>query len=282
MKITYINEKGMSIDIKYSFPYFFQGVSGEDGLKNEISSYSNYNQDGYSISSEKLSYRDIDITGVLRGDTKQEILNRREFLLRVFNPKLKGQLIYEDGGIKRIIECRVEESPKFSDRDVWKQQNFIISLICPNPYWQDIYEEGEIIATWIGGWKFKFKLPFRFKQKGGPKKNIYNNGHVETPAEIIFRGPAVNPCVINDATGEFIKVERTLTSDDTLYITTEFGNKKVEIERNGVRQNAFHYIDLDSTFFQLQPGDNMIEYTTDNDLDPQSVEIRYRNRYLGV
>ena len=90
------------------------------------------------------------------------------------------------------------------------------------------------------------------------------------------------PCVINHATGEFIKVERTLTTDDTLYITTEFGNKKVEIERNGVRNNAFNYIDLDSTFFQLKVGDNMIEYTTDNDLEPQSVEIRYRNRYLGV
>ena len=49
-----------------------------------------------------------------------------------------------------------------------------------------------------------------------------------------------------------------------------------------MRQNAFHYIDLDSTFFQLQPGDNMIEYTTDNELEPQSVEIRYRNRYIGV
>ena len=100
--------------------------------------------------------------------------------------------------------------------------------------------------------------------------------------EIIFKGPAVNPSVINNKTEEFIKVERTLTSDDTLYITTGFGNKKVEIERNGIRENAFHYIDIDSTFFQLKPGDNMIEYTTENNLDPQSVEIRYRSRYLGV
>lgn len=282
MKITYINEKGNSIDIKYSFPYFFQSISGEDGLKNEISSYSNYNQDGYSISNEKISHRNIDLTGVLKGNTKQEILNRRELLLKVFNPKLKGQLIYEDGNIKRIIECIIEESPKFSKNNVWRQQKFIVSLICPNPYWEDIYEVGEIISTWIGGWKFKFSLPFKLKQKGESKKNIYNSGHVETPVEIIFKGPALNPKVTNLITGEFIKVDRELTSDDILYITTGFGNKKVEIENAGVRTNAFNYIDLDSTFFQLQVGDNMFEYTTANELEPQSVEIRYKNRYLGI
>ncbi len=282
MKITYINEKGNSIDIKYSFPYFFQSISGEDGLKNEISSYSNYNQDGYSISNEKISHRNIDLTGVLKGNTKQEILNRRELLLKVFNPKLKGQLIYEDGNIKRIIECIIEESPKFSKNNVWRQQKFIVSLICPNPYWEDIYEVGEVISTWIGGWKFKFSLPFKLKQKGESKKNIYNSGHVETPVEIIFKGPALNPKVTNLITGEFIKVDRELTSDDILYITTGFGNKKVEIENAGVRTNAFNYIDLDSTFFQLQVGDNMFEYTTANELEPQSVEIRYKNRYLGI
>lgn len=282
MKLIYINEKGISIEIKYSYPYFFQTILGEDGLKSEISTYTNYNQDGCFINNQKLAYRDIEITGILRGDTKEEELIKREKLLKVFNPKLKGKLIYENGNMKRLIECVVEEGPKFSARNVYKQKNFIISLLCPNPYWKDFYEGNEIVSTWIGGWKFKFKLPFRFKQRGESRKNIYNEGHVETPVEIIFKGPAVNPCVINHATGEFIKVERTLTTDDTLYITTEFGNKKVEIERNGVRNNAFNYIDLDSTFFQLKVGDNMIEYTTDNDLEPQSVEIRYRNRYLGV
>ena len=282
MKLIYINENGLDIEIKYSYPYFFQTILGDDGLKNEISTYTNYYNDGCFVNNQKLVSRDIEITGVLRGNTKEEELKKREYLLKVFNPKVGGKLIYENGNVKKTIKCVVDEGPKFSNRNVYKQKNFIISLICPNPYWKDIHEDTEIVSTWIGGWKFEFKLPFRFKQRGEPKKNIYNDGHVETPVEIIFKGPAVNPSIINHATGEFIKVERTLTSDDTLYITTEFGNKKVEIERDGVRQNAFHYIDLDSTFFQLQIGDNMIEYTTDNELEPQSVEIRYRNRYLGV
>ncbi|KXA13728.1 phage distal tail protein, partial [Clostridium perfringens] len=139
-----------------------------------------------------------------------------------------------------------------------------------------------LISTWVGGWKFKFKLPFSFKKRGKSQKNVYNDGHIETPVEIIFKGPALNPSITNSTTGEFIKVDRELTTDDILYIKTNFGEKKVEIERNGIRENAFHYIDLDSTFFNLELGDNLIEYRTENDLEPQSVEIRYRNRYIGV
>lgn len=281
MKLTYVNEKGLSLDISYSFPYFLQVLNGEDGLKNNILTHKSYSQDGSSIDNENLEARYMDVAGVLRGDTKKEILDRKDFLYRLFNPKLNGKLLYLEEEIVRIIKCKVEEAPKFSDREVWRQQNFIVSLYCPDPYWLDEFETGKQITNWIGGWKFKFKLPFKFKTKGETKVNIYNSGHVETPIEVIFKGPAVNPSIINHTTGDFIKVNRELTSDDTLIITTAFGNKKVEIEKNGVRLNAFNYIDLDSTFFSLEVGDNLIEYTTES-LEPQSVEIRYRNRYLGV
>lgn len=86
----------------------------------------------------------------------------------------------------------------------------------------------------------------------------------------------------NLTTGEYVQVNRTLTSDDVLFINTAFRNKIVEIERNGIREDAFDYIDLGSTFFSLQLGDNLLQYSTQNDLNPQSVIIRYKKRYLGV
>src|SRR5699024_451552 len=107
----------------------------------------------------------------------------------------------------------------------------LIQLYCLEPYWLDIYESGELIQTWLKGFQFPLKLPFQLRQRGETMKNIYNEGDVETPVEIIFKGPAVNPSVTNITTNEFIKVNRELKSDDTLYITTERGNKKVEIKR---------------------------------------------------
>ena len=46
----------------------------------------------------------------------------------------------------------------------------------------------------------------------------------------MFNGPALNPCVYNKTTGEFIKVTTEILSDETLIINTEYGNKTVEIE----------------------------------------------------
>lgn len=280
--LIYENSIGVRLELGNSKPILLEAIEGASDLKNNITISNNIGSDGSNVVNEHLESREISIQVAILGKDHLENQRIRSMIISVFNPKLAGKLIYKDRNIERITDIKIENSPKFTKILRGKAQRCIIDMMAPSTFWQDTIETGETIATFIGGWKFKFKLPFRFKQKGEPKKNIYNDGHVETPVEIIFKGPAVNPSIINHATGEFIKVERTLTSDDTLYITTEFGNKKVEIERNGMRQNAFHYIDLDSTFFQLQPGDNMIEYTTDNNLDPQSVEIRYRNRYIGV
>jgi hypothetical protein len=252
-----------------------EGIESSD-YEVTIENYTQY--DGGHTNKKRVLPRDISIVCDYCNAENTEM--ERQKLIRFFNPKQQGILTVNYCGVERYI---IYELENFKDlrENLYEPLSFNLNLVCPDPYFKDIIL-GEQISTWIGGWKFKFKLPFRFKQKGEPKKNIYNEGHVETPVEIIFKGPAVNPSIINNRTGEFVKVDRTLTSDDTLYITTEFGNKKVEIERDGVRTNAFNYIDLDSTFFQLKPGDNMIEYTTENNLDPQSVEVKYRNRYLGV
>lgn len=281
--VKFINANDESIEFSISKPFLLKEIGGLSDLTAEHITYKGVNQDGEMYKSSTLKIREIPIKFLLIANSNNELLNIREKVNRVFNPKLgEGKLIYSYANIERQIKCTPDGTPVMPMIGNKKYCEGEITLLAYNPYLKDLIEEGEIISTWIGGWKFKFKLPFKFKQKGEPKKNIYNNGHIETPIEIIFKGPAVNPSVINNRTGEFIKVERTLTSDDTLFITTEFGNKKVEIERNGVRDNAFNYIDLDSTFFQLQVGDNMIEYTTENNLDPQSVEIRYMNRYVGV
>lgn len=281
--IKYINPSGESIEFSISKPFLLEKISGLSNLTADHITYKGVNQDGEMYKSSTLNVREIEIKFMIIAHSNNELLSLREKANRVFNPKLgEGKLIYSYCDVEREIYCTPDGIPNMFLSGNKKYCQGTINLLAYNPYWENVIKNGEIISTWIGGWKFKFKLPFKFKQKGEPRKNIYNEGHMDTPVEVIFKGPAVNPSIINRTTGEFIKVERTLTTDDTLYITTEFGNKKVEIEKSGVRENAFHYIDLDSTFFQLQVGDNMIEYTTENNLDPQSIEIRYKNRYVGV
>lgn len=279
--IRFTNKFG-EIELNNKKPFLLVSIDGFSEISSTPVTSRGVNQDGENFNYSKFDKRPLLIKFSILADTKEELMQLRNTLIKIFNPKIESTLYYTYAGVERKITCIAENTPAielignklFCDGEV--------SLIAYNPFFTDILDSGEEISTWIGGWKFKFKLPFRFKQKGEPKKNIYNSGHVDTPVEVIFKGPALNPSIINNTTGEFIKVDRELTSDDILYISTEFGNKKVEIERNGERLNAFHYIDLDSTFFELITGDNLIEYTTENKLEPQSVEIRYKNRYIGV
>ncbi|MEG0297687.1 MAG: phage tail family protein [Clostridium sp.] len=281
--IKYTNSRGEEISFSNEKPVLLQAIDGLSESEVNNISYKNVGQDGETYNYSELGKKQLTISFILFGDDADHILKLRELMLRVFNPKNgEGTLHYKYGGLERSIKCIPDGTPTIPLKGNKNIADGSVILLAHNPFFTEPHDIGEEISTWIGGWKFKFSLPFRFKQKGDTKRNITNNGHIETPLEIIFKGPAVNPSITNYTTGEFIKVNRTLTTDDTLVITTEFGNKTVEISRNeGEKINAFNFIDLDSTFFNLQVGDNLLEYSTEN-LEPQSVEIKYKNRYLGI
>lgn len=239
----------------------------------------NSNFIGERLKRKKVLSRPIAISADYLGNEDKS--NKRQELIRFFSPFSSGILTVNQLGVEREIEYEVE-SFHFTSQNIYDVLEFEIELSCMDPMFQDIVQTGETISTWVKGWAWKFTLPFKLKERGEPKKNVFNSGHTEAPIEIYFHGPAVNPKITNLSTGEFIRIKRELTSDDILYINTGFGQKKVEIIRSGVSTDAFDYIDLQSVFFSLQVGDNMLEYTSENGLDPQSVEVRYKNRYIGV
>lgn len=259
------------------------GIVDYEGLEStdyELEVLENINHIGGKMKKKKILPRPISIEfDYLENDEKKSQM--RQTLIRFFSPFRSGNLTIDYMGTERTIQYEVSGF-KISSKNIYEGLSCLLELSCMDPMFQDVIENGEQISTWIGGWKWKFKLPFRMKQRGEPQKNIINEGDVETPVEIEFHGPAVNPKIINHATGEFIRIKKEITSDEVLYINTAFGKKKVEIIRNGTREDAFDYIDLDSRFFSLRPGDNVIEYQSENGLAPQSVQIYYYNRYLGV
>lgn len=258
------------------------GILDYDGLEAteyNLQTEQNINAPGATLRKRKILPRPIDIEFEYRGEDKS---GARQRLIRFFSPFRSGILIVNYLGIERQIEYEVSSAPKFNNKNIYLPLKCLIELKCMNPFFKENIQIGEKISTWINGLRFKFSLPFKLKERGETKKVIVNEGHVETPVEIEFHGPASNPKVTNLTTGEFIRVKKELTSDDVLYINTAFRQKKVEIIKNGIREDAFDYIDLASSFFSLQVGDNVIEYSTENGLDPASVEIYYYNRYIGV
>lgn len=280
-KVKFINNRDVELEIGVTGFFLLTKIEGTGSADTDLQTTKSAYQDGVSLDDVLLNERVIYLEGLIVGENIADMYEKRQFLSKIFSPKLKkGILRYTNDFGEHEIVCVSDHSPIFGQK-MGTHQEFLITLFCPNPYWMDKEYTYDEIVAWIGGMSFPFSFPVSFATKGEPTKNIINIGDVETPVEIIFKGPAVNPKITNLHTGEFIRVKRTLTADDKLIINTEFGNKKVEIETDEIRINAFNYIDLSSTFFQLQPGDNVLEYSTDS-LDPSSVSIRYKNRYVGV
>lgn len=288
-KIIYENEKGMKVELKNSRPFILTKIDGIGGLNNDIVETRVPFQDGSSYNNSRLEPRVITIYGGIMGKDKANRFARREELIRVFNPKMEGKLIYKNDYLERSIDCRVESGPNWNN-GVKRLQEFMLQLYCNNPFFFDLVEDKNEIATWIGGFEFPLEIPIATGIKVGYREsnlvaNIVNKGDVDCGMRIEFEalGTVVAPSITNINTREFVKINRSLSSGDKIIVQTGFGNNRIElINSNGKRENAMHYIDHDSTFIKLDIGDNLLRYDTVEGIDNLNVTIYHKPMYLGV
>lgn len=262
----------------------------DEEIQGEFDKYKGINQHGQSINSTLLGERPINIEGIILAYDREQIEILKRQLVRTLNPLQDVLLKYNNKYINKEIIIRADHIPRFSAE--YKTNNnlalaFSCSLTAYYPFWQDQEENVTNIETWEGGLEFAFEIPtdgIEFAKKGPNELELVNYGDVESPLEIYFNGPALNPMVrLNN--NRFIKLNKQLLESETLYISTMYGSKKVEIiKSDGTRENAYNYIDIKSTLllFNLDVGVNLLSYSTDGDFIPQSVIIKYKNKYLSL
>lgn len=278
--ITFTFQSNGKILILDETEYGITDYSGLEATDYEIEKEINVNYIGERKKKKKVLSRPVSVTFDYLGPDEKKSGKRQE-LIGFFSPFKAGTLTVNYLGVERMIEYEVS-SFESSSRNINDTLSCLVELDCMDPAFESTVAKSEIISSWVGGWTFPFTLPFKLKERGEKKLNIVNKGHLETPVMIIFRGPAKRPYVTNLATGETIRIDAELTSDDTMYINTAFRKKTVEIERNGVREDAADLLTFDSRFFWLEVGDNTLEYGSDDDLQDNNVSIQYQERYLGV
>ena len=280
--IVITNKNGESITLGNQAPYFLETVDGVGEVPVALESQKAPKQDGSTYIDNTLENRAISIEGtIITKGHPAAVLAARRLMQRVLNPK-SGEvtITYHQGNQVKEIMGIAENTPVFPGGSGSKglyYQKFLLHLICHEPFWLDTYFESREMSYLMGGIQFRLRLPTMFSYRGFKRRAI-NGGDVATPVEIEFKGPAVNPTVSNLTTGEFITVNRELQEEDVLTINTAFGKKHVKI--NG--QNAFHYIDLDSVFWNLAPGENTLSYQSNNDSVKTKVIVKWKNRYVGL
>lgn len=178
--------------------------------------------------------------------------------------------------------CYIYGYVESNEPDIFSSESgTIVSIICPDPYWIGSSDDARMSA-WVGGLSFPLTFPMTFSRQA--KEIIVNNeGDTYTPLLMVFYGPAINPRITNVTTNSFIQVNKELLVGEKLTITTSYGKKKVILtDTDGVETNVNQFIDKDSVFWGLIPGDNTIHYEAEAGEDQANVTINWDKKYAGV
>lgn len=222
-----------------------------------------------------LEVRATDYAGI-------EVARRK--LSRIFDPKRPTMINYRSLSEQKVLVVHADHVPDFplellsADKT---SQGVTINARAYNPYWQSIELKEENMTAFRPLFEFTsewWDIPNQEFEVGieSTERSIVNDGEGAVPVTIKFYGPAESPYVLNKTTGERIQVNTNLDYDDVLVIDT--GAPSVEI--NG--ENAFHLLDLDSVFWQLREGENIVTYAAGEGFDDATVDITWRTNYNSI
>lgn len=283
MEVTYMNSEGEKLILRQARPFFLTSVEGVGRTKQTITTFKAPEQDGAFYISSTLDMRNITLEGTLVAQTNEEAYARRERFLRVLSPKSQGILYCRD----KRIPCVVEEAGFIaSSRE--RAPSFFVSLLCPSPFFESLDETLTILASWTPAFHFVLGIPSEGISMGDRQPSqivtLANPGDVSCGCHVVFRalGAVENPDITDMATGQYIRINKTMTSGEEIHVYTGFANKRVTSVTDHGEENAFSYLDTSSVFLQLKPGMNTIRYGASAQLDMLEVNIYYRPQFLGV
>lgn len=290
--------------------------SGTAKTTNTLNITKNAQFDGGIITSNRMEPRDITLTCEYLGkENKYEI---RRKLIQFFNPKFPGQMYITFGEKtkdskgkeiepeQRKIDYHLENFA-ISNVNMYEPLKFMATFICPDPYFKEAesqYRDMTRVDSLFAipqrvlnpSYAPGFAIPMGSSEaeyggvalslkKFNQEQNFSVDGDKEVGVKIVFyaMGDVKKPLIENVTTQKYIQVLTEMEVGDRIEINTRFGEKSViSIKQDGTQEKISHLIDPGSSFFTMQPGDNLIRYDTETGFYNLTVELEWENKYLGV
>lgn len=281
-KLTLRNRLGNEICLTNTLNYSITGVEGLNPPSATINTSELALFDGATYNSSKVNMRSINISFSINVEAERN----RIALYKVIKPKQQITLLYENGERNVFIDGYVES---FEIDYFAMQQTATVSILCPEPFFKDAEEVINEISLIIANFHFPFSItaedpiPFSYYEQI-LEINVTNDGDVASgmTIEIRFTGAVKNPTIYNRETREEFGLNYTFQSGDFLTIETSKGEKAVTLTRGTEDINLFNYLTKESTWLQLETGDNVFTYEADSGEDFMEVRFVYRPFYEGV
>jgi len=296
--LSYTNPRNQGIDLHAS-PFGISSIEGLEIPGGRPQSQQAPFQDGVTFLSTTYEPRLITVTlGMLGPYSDANYYAARRQLSNLLNMSLHangdlGLLTYTDANVTREIPARVDSVQMPQVRRDRSNQEFVITFECPDPLLRDPVENEETIETVVAVFEFPDGAGgLEFDDVGGGIEldeylvgepiNLLNEGDVDCPVLLTFYGPADDPKIENQTTGEYIEFTLALDTGDTLTIDTE-AKTVVYYDASGpTTTNGNQYLVLASSFWYLMVGDNDVQFTTGDSSTSARCSVAYKERYVSI
>lgn len=281
--IEYINNKGHKARISdgKESQFAFHDISGVDAPDAAISTDSVAGYDGSTVTSASVHKRNIVLSFYIMGDVDKA----KKELYKTFQVKREGVFHYVSDAWDVEIPCYTEKCEISPTR---RPMVAVVSLLCPEPYFRAVQSVAAEIHSITNNFYFPLVLPEEGKALGtiNPRysENIKNEGDVPLGFTVEFRvnGDVTRPKIVKTKTLEYLEIDADLQAGDIITICTVDKQKRVTLTRNGLDYNYFNYLTDGSTFFQLEEGDNEMQYTAEGGEGNLYMMLHYTPLYVGV
>lgn len=248
-----------------------------------------YDQIGVTLDSTSIEARMISITGWVIGSDREELGKNKAALNRLINPLQDLDIIVYD---TYVLTCRPDYSIRYGK--TVKENNdymckFLIQGTCGSPLFTTVNEEVVTLSLIKNKPLFPLTIPglsgiILGEKTANSSVSIYNPG--DFPAGLVITiqaaGEVANPVITLVNTQESIKLNKTLVSGEEVIISTVSGSKKIRGILNSVESNYIQYLSYPSTWIQLEPGENSVQYSADSGAADMQVLISFYPTYMEV
>lgn len=291
MKLDYISARGDRLPLVNNNLFWLTNIDGQTAATASISSSVIGGADGDVVTNVQAAPRTLIIDLRIKNDVDVEEAKRA--VLKVVKVKQRGTLEWSQNDRTVAISGIVEniEMPRWNNGVAMQ-----ITLHCDQPFWEDIAfvikQINEIIDLhyFVDAETDMLYFPDEGIALGEydtiRTKAFHNDGDVAVGLEIsiVALDTVTNP-IIYDGNGNFFGVgygdgakQVVMQAGDNIVITTHKGRKSVKF---GSSRNLLPYVKPQSTWLQLNAGDNLFTIDSDDEnLSNMSFYLIYKQRYV--
>ena len=301
--VTIINDLGDSVTMTLGEVEPYSGlliteIEGLGPVKADVNMTKMATQHGQKFNSVRANGRNIVLHVLFTyAETIEDV---RQSTYKYF--PLSRKITFHIETDNRIVEAYgyVESN----DPDIFSDmESATISIVCESPWMADVSAYGYQTLNFSDiNNKFEFiwsnesvtqpLTEFSVVDEKG-EKLIHYDGETEAGCiiSIYAYGTFTYPTIYYNITHEYYKIDTSqiekmigsiITPGDEIKISTVTNDKWAKFIRHGKEYNILNAIDINSTWFQVRPGDNVFSYTCESGNLDIVIELQTQILYQGV